>query len=44
MLDTKNKWKLNHEYWYHIEGDDNDIYTVQREGGSIHQFRYLLQW
>ena len=25
---------LHHDYWLHLEGDDNDIYTVQREVGS----------
>ena len=34
MTQRTNSSSAGHEYWLHLEGDDNDIYTVQREGGS----------
>ncbi len=34
MTQRTNANSSGHEYWLHLEGDDNDIYTVQREGGS----------
>ena len=34
MTQRTNSSSSGHEYWLHLEGDDNDIYTVQREGGS----------
>jgi myo-inositol-hexaphosphate 3-phosphohydrolase len=34
MTQRTNSSSSGHEYWLHVEGDDNDIYTVQREGGS----------
>ena len=34
MTQRTNGNSSGHEYWLHLEGDDNDIYTVQREGGS----------
>jgi len=34
MTQRTNSSSDGHEYWLHLEGDDNDIYTVQREGGS----------
>ena len=34
MTQRTNSNSSGHEYWLHLEGDDNDIYTVQREGGS----------
>tara|TARA_Y100001972_G_scaffold126815_1_gene181671 strand:- start:764 stop:1441 length:678 start_codon:yes stop_codon:yes gene_type:complete len=34
MTQRTNSSSSGHEYWLHLEGDNNDIYTVQREGGS----------
>ena len=34
MTQRTNSSSSGHEYWLHLEGDDNEIYTVQREGGS----------
>ena len=34
MTQRTNSSSSGHEYWLHLEGDDNDVYTVQREGGS----------
>ena len=34
MTQRTNSSSSGHEYWLHLEGDYNDIYTVQREGGS----------
>ena len=34
MTQRTNSSSSGHEYWLHVEGDYNDIYTVQREGGS----------
>ena len=34
MTQRTNSNSSGHEYWLHLEGDNNDIYTVQREGGS----------
>jgi hypothetical protein len=34
MTQRTNSSSSGHDYWLHLEGDDNDIYTVQREGGS----------
>ncbi len=34
MTQRTNSSSDGHEYWLHLEGDNNDIYTVQREGGS----------
>jgi hypothetical protein len=34
MAQRTNSNSSGHEYWLHVEGDDNDIHTVQREGGS----------
>lgn len=34
MTQRTNSSSSGHEYWLHVEGDDNDIHTVQREGGS----------
>ena len=34
MSQRTNSSSSGHEYWLHLEGDDNDVYTVQREGGS----------
>ena len=34
MTQRTNSNSFGHEYWLHLEGDNNDIYTVQREGGS----------
>jgi|TARA_B100000035_G_C20986338_1_gene547993 hypothetical protein len=34
MTQRTNSNSSGHEYWLHLEGDYNDIYTVQREGGS----------
>jgi len=34
MTQRTNSNSSGHAYWLHVEGDDNDIYTVQREGGS----------
>ena len=34
MTQRTNNSSSGHAYWLHLEGDDNDIYTVQREGGS----------
>lgn len=34
MAQRTNSSSSGHEYWLHVEGDDNDIHTVQREGGS----------
>ena len=31
MTQRTNSSSAGHEYWLHLEGDDNDIYTVQRE-------------
>ena len=34
MTQRTNSSSSGHQYWLHVEGDYNDIYTVQREGGS----------
>ena len=34
MTQRTNSSSSGHQYWLHVEGDNNDIYTVQREGGS----------
>ena len=34
MTQRTNSSSSGHQYWLHLEGDYNDIYTVQREGGS----------
>jgi len=34
MTQRTNNSSSGHDYWLHLEGDDNDIFTVQREGGS----------
>ena len=34
MSQRTNSSSSGHEYWLHIEGDNNDIHTIQREGGS----------
>ena len=34
MTQRTNNSSSGHAYWLHVEGDYNDIYTVQREGGS----------
>lgn len=34
MTQRTNSSSSGHEYWLHLEGDYNDIHTVQREGGS----------
>ena len=34
MTQRTNASSSGHDYWLHLEGDDNDIYTVQKEGGS----------
>lgn len=34
MSQRTNSSSSGHAYWLHVEGDDNDIHTIQREGGS----------
>ena len=34
MSQRTNSSSSGHEYWLHLEGDNNDIHTIQREGGS----------
>ena len=34
MTQRTNSNSSGHEYWLHLEGDNNDIYTEQKQGGS----------
>jgi len=34
MSQRTNSNSSGHAYWLHVEGDDNEIHTIQREGGS----------
>jgi len=34
MSQRTNSSSSGHAYWLHLEGDNNDIHTIQREGGS----------
>ena len=34
MQQTTNMSSTGHDYWLHIEGDDNDVYTKQQGGGG----------
>lgn len=35
MQQTTNQNNTGHEYWLHVEGDDNDIYTKQQGSGQF---------